>query len=131
MSSYPHRSTQSVYVCVLKKDIPSPLAPESDDEKSADEKKDEKKDDKSNDKPAEGSESKKDGEKAEAQGEKKADAASKPSEKKTPPRVEVDFDNISQRVLALPIPARDYVALSVGKANMFFVAERLADSGSG
>ena len=51
MSSYPHRSTRSVYVCVLKKDLPSPLAPESDDEKSADEKKkDEKKDDKSGDK---------------------------------------------------------------------------------
>ena len=39
MSSYPHRPTRSVYVCVLKKDLPSPLAPESDDEKSADEKK--------------------------------------------------------------------------------------------
>ena len=41
MSSYPHRPTRSVYVCVLKKDLPSPLAPESDEEKSADEKKDE------------------------------------------------------------------------------------------
>ena len=125
MSSYPHRPTRSVYICVLKKDLPSPLAPESDEEKSADEKKDEKKDDKSSDKPAEGTEAKKDGEKADTEGEKKADAASKPGEKKAPPKVEVDFENISQRILALPIPARDYVALAAGKANMLFVAERL------
>ncbi len=131
MSSYPHRSTRSVYVCVLKKDLPSPLAPESDDEKSADEKKDEKKDDKSSDKAAEGTEEKKDGDKADTQADKKADTASKPGDKKTPPKVEVDFDNISQRILALPIPARDYVALAAGKANMLFVAERPTDAGSG
>ena len=131
MSSYPHRATRSVYVCVLKKDLPSPLAPESDDEKSADEKKDEKKDEKSNDKPAEGTEGDKNGDKGDAQGEKKADAASKPGEKKTPPKVDVDFDNISQRILALPIPARDYVALAAGKANRLFLVERPADSGSG
>src|SRR5262245_34391760 len=33
MSSYPHRPTRSVYVAVLKKTDPSPLAPESDEEK--------------------------------------------------------------------------------------------------
>ena len=43
----------------------------------------------------------------------------------------MDFDNISQRILALPIPARDYVALAAGKANMLFVAERSADAGPG
>ena len=63
--------------------------------------------------------------------EKKSDTASKPGDKKTPPKVEVDFDNISQRILALPIPARDYVALAAGKANMLFVAERPTDAGSG
>ena len=65
------------------------------------------------------------------QADKKADTASKPGDKKTPPKVEVDFDNISQRILALPIPARDYVALAAGKANMLFVAERPTDAGSG
>ncbi len=41
MSSYPHRPTRSVYVCVLRKDLSSPLAPESDEEKVIEEKKDE------------------------------------------------------------------------------------------
>ena len=131
MSSYPHRATRSVYVCVLKKDLPSPLAPESDDEKSEEEKKkDENKDDKSSDKAAEGTEGKKDGDKADTQADKKADTANKSGDKKTPPKVEVHFENISQRILALPIPARDYVALAAGKANMLFVAERPTDAGS-
>ncbi|MEW6126284.1 MAG: PDZ domain-containing protein [Acidobacteriota bacterium] len=38
MSAYPFRPTRSVYVCVLKKDLPSPLAPESDEEKVSEEK---------------------------------------------------------------------------------------------
>ena len=40
MSSIAHPVTSSVYVTVLKKDLPSPLAPESDEEKSAAEQKD-------------------------------------------------------------------------------------------
>jgi tricorn protease len=40
MSSFPHQTTRSVYVVVLKKGEPSPLAPESDEEKPQDEKKD-------------------------------------------------------------------------------------------
>jgi tricorn protease len=38
MSSYPFRPTRNVYVCVLRKDLPSPLAPESDEEKVQEEK---------------------------------------------------------------------------------------------
>ncbi|HEY7545275.1 MAG TPA: protease, partial [Blastocatellia bacterium] len=40
MSSYPHRGglTRSPYICVLRKDLPSPLAPESDEEKVQEEK---------------------------------------------------------------------------------------------
>src|SRR6185436_20794830 len=41
MSSFPYRVTRSVYVVVLKKGEASPLAPESDEEKIAEEKKDE------------------------------------------------------------------------------------------
>jgi tricorn protease len=118
MSSYPHHPTRSVYVAVLKKNDPSPLAPESDEEKVAE------------DKPAE----KKDGETGgqgdkEKEGEKKPDAAQaaagapKPGDKKEPPKVVIDFDNISQRILALPIPNRNYVGLAAGKANTLFVFE--------
>ncbi|MGE0130481.1 MAG: PDZ domain-containing protein [Blastocatellales bacterium] len=114
MSSYPHRPTRSVYVTVLKKTDPSPLAPESDEEKVAEEKKD----------GTTGGQG--DGAK---EGEKKADVAqapagaAKPGDKKEPPKVAIDFDNISQRILALPITNRNYVGLDAGKAGQLWVYE--------
>ncbi|HEV8484721.1 MAG TPA: PDZ domain-containing protein [Blastocatellia bacterium] len=119
MSAYPQRPTRSVYVMVLKKDLPSPLAPESDEEKVADD----KTADKTGDKPADG-------------GEKKADAAAppggpgKPGEKKEAVKVTIDFDNISQRVLALPIPQRSYFGLIPGKAGMLYVIEGPTTAGA-
>src|SRR5215813_421181 len=120
MSSYPHRPTRSVYATVLKKTDPSPLAPESDEEKVAEEKPSEKKDG--------ATEGQGDGEKkpADQEGEKKTDAtqaAAKPGDKKEPPKVTIDFDNISQRILALPPPNRNYVALAAGKANTLYIIE--------
>jgi tricorn protease len=108
MTSYSHRPTRSVYVAVLRKDLPSPLAPESDEEKIQEDKKD-------GDKPA-----------AQA-GDKQADnpqaPGAKPSGKKEPEPVRIDFDKIGQRILALPIPARNVVGLAVGKAGTLFVVE--------
>jgi tricorn protease len=75
--------TRSVYLAVLAKDLPSPLAPESDDEKAAEEKKSDEKT----------SEAKRD----EA---KKEDG--KKEEAKPKVAVKIDFDNIGQRILALP-----------------------------
>ncbi|MGH9754479.1 MAG: S41 family peptidase [Blastocatellia bacterium] len=118
MSSYPHRPTRSVYVAVLKKTDPSPLAPESDEEKIAEEKPSEKKDGETG-----GQEDKA------KEGEKKPDAAqvaaggAKPGDKKEPPKVVIDLDNISQRILALPPPNRNYVGLIAGKANTLFIIE--------
>ncbi|MGE0102900.1 MAG: PDZ domain-containing protein [Blastocatellales bacterium] len=94
MSSYPHRPTRSIYAAVLRKDLPSPIAPESDEEKVAEEKK------------------------ADTNGQ-----AAKPAEKKGPEPVNIDFDNFSQRILALPIPAANYVGLIAGKANTLYIAE--------
>ena len=120
MSSYPHRGglTRSIYVVVLRKDDPSPLAPESDEEKIAAEKKEEAK-----------------GEKP-AQAEKKPEAApaaagAKPGEKVESPRITIDFQNIGQRILALPIPARNYIGLVAGKAGMLFIAESPAQAAAG
>ncbi len=92
MSSFAlaNQITRSVYVAVLKKDLPSPLAPESDEEKVQEEGKTE---------------------------------APKPPAKPEPVKVTIDFDNIGQRILALPIPARNYVGLSVGKAGVLFIGE--------
>lgn len=111
MTSYPHRPTRSVYVCVLRKDLPSPIAPESDEEKVQEEK--------PTDKIAAQ-------QPTEQEGEKKPDAAApqaKPGEKKEPPKVTIDFDRIGQRVLALPIPARNFVGIVAGKANHLFLLE--------
>ena len=84
--------TRSIYLVVLAKDVPSPLAPESDDEKpAADKKKDDDKD-KDKDKP------------------KTSD-------------VKIDFDNIGQRILALPMPPRRYDELQVGKAGVLYALE--------
>jgi tricorn protease len=100
--------TRSVYVAVLRKDLPSPLAPESDEEKVKEpEKPGEKKD-----------------EKAAAKPEDKDKPKDKEKEKpKEPEKVNIDFDNISQRILALPIPAKNYTALQAGKEGILFILE--------
>jgi len=108
MTSYPHRPTRSVYIAVLRKDLPSPLAPESDEEKVQEEK--------PSDKPADQS------------GEKKTEPATaqaqpRPGDKKEPPKVTIDFDRIGQRILALPIPARNFTGLAAGKANLLYLVE--------
>lgn len=90
MSSLNRPVTRAVYVAVLSQVSPSPLSPESDDEKG----------------------------KVDPEKEKeKKDAA------KEPPNVKIDLEDIDQRTLALPIPARNYVGLLAGKAGSFFVVE--------
>lgn len=113
MSSDEHLVTRSVYVAVLSKDLPSPLAPESDEEKSKQEEK------KSDSGPA--------SKDKDSEGRKPADTASadaKDKEKKEEPVVvKIDLDGISQRILALPIPARGYVNLLAGKSGILFLSE--------
>jgi tricorn protease len=101
MSSLSRPVTRSVYVMVLKKDLPSPLAPESDEEKPEEKKTESGK---------------------ESTG--KDQAAEQDKEKpKEPVKVEIDFENISQRILALPIPAKNYYGLSAGKTGVLFLVE--------
>lgn len=116
MSAFPLRPTRSVYAVVLKKDQPSPLAPESDEEKVGEEKPAESKD---GEKPKEEA-----AEKAKADAEKAQDKpADKTPAKKDPPKVVIDFDNLNQRIVALPIPARNYLGLAEGKTGTLFVIE--------
>jgi tricorn protease len=129
MSTFPHQSSRSIYAIVLRNDIPSPIAPESDEEKVTDEKKDEKKDEaKSEDKPAEKAEDKKDD-------EKKADNAqaapgAKPPAKKEPEPTRIDLESIDQRIVPVPIPSRNFVGLATGKANIIYLLE-LPPAGAG
>ena len=112
--------TRSVYVVVLRKDLPSPLAPESDEEKAdADAKKSDGSDGAKDDK-----DKKKDSDKAKDKDSDKDRDKDKAKDKdKEPVKVTIDFDNISQRILALPLPPKDYVGLAAGKAGELFVAE--------
>jgi len=117
MSSNERRVTRSVYVAVLSKDLPSPLAPESDEEG-----KDEKKGDAEKGK---GKEPPKDektatGARADSKGNKK-DADAK--DKKEPVVVRIDLEGIGQRILSLPIPARNYVNMQRGKSGILFLSE--------
>jgi len=92
MSNADMRVTSAIYLAVLRKDVPSPLARESDEEK----KKDEKPADKS---------------------------AEKTAEKPAPSSgvaVSIDFDGLSNRILALPIAAGDLGDLQAGEANQIF-----------
>jgi len=96
MTSLQHPVTRSVYVMVLKKDLPSPLAPESDEEKPKEPEKSDK--------------------------DKAADKGDK-DKAETPAKVEIDLEGISQRILALPIPARGYQQLDAGKAGVIYLVE--------
>jgi tricorn protease len=93
VQSFAHPVTRNIYLIVLSKDHGSPLAPESDDEKP------------SGSKPA----GKKD-EKGAGENPPVAD-------------VKIDFDNIGQRILALPMPPRLYTELQLGKAGILYALE--------
>jgi len=106
--------SRNIYLIVLSKDEPSPLAPESDEEKPADQKR-----------PGTG-------EAAEAP--KPAPQAPAEGARAAAPKavtVKIDFDNILQRVLALPMPSRRYGDLQAGKAGVLLAAEMPAFGAGG
>ena len=95
LSSLDRATNSSVYVVVLSRDGASPVPPQSDDEnkKKADE---DKKDD------------------------GKKDDAKKKDEKPKP--TVIDLAGIGNRILSLPIPAKNYVDMLVGKTGVLFLA---------
>lgn len=107
--------TRSVYLAVLDRSLASPLAAESDEEKTEPAKEAEKRD----------TEPKRD-----APG--KRDAATTEGAGTTPPttnapppaaNVTIDFEDLGQRILALPLPAKNYAGLAAGKSNVLFALE--------
>src|SRR5262249_31071847 len=102
--------TRAIYMAVLRKDLPSPLVKESDEEKGAaaaksDEKTSEKKE--------------------EAAKEEKKDKTDVKSNEKPKPApavepVKIDFDGIDYRILDLPVPAAQLSSLSVGETGQVF-----------
>ena len=101
MTSLERPVTRSAYIIVLKKDLPSPLGPESDEEKSKEAEKGGK------------------DQKGDADKDKEKDK----SKEEKPVNVEIDLEGISQRILALPIPGRNYNGLLAGKVGVLFLGE--------
>jgi tricorn protease len=117
MGAYKVPVTRSAYVVVLQKDRKSPLAPLSDEEKVVADKSAAKV-------PAETDECTPESEgkpRSEAGAEKKDEKDTK--EAKETPEVKIDFENIGQRILALPIPARNYDQLLAGKTHLLYLLE--------
>jgi tricorn protease len=110
LSSYQHPLLRSVYAAVLKKGDPSPLEPESDEEKIKSDKDADKKTDGSADKSGDKAKDAKDGDK-------------KDEKKDEPVKVTIDLDGIGQRIVALPVKRGNIVGLDAGKAGTFFVSE--------
>ena len=127
--------TNALYLVVLAKDVSSPFAKESDEEKgAADEKKpDEKKTDSTSAKKDE--EPKKDGgnekpEEKEKSEKDKKDAKDEKKDDKKPAEVKIDLEGLAQRIVAVPLPAAYYTQLSPGKDGQLYYlkGERVAFS---
>ncbi len=100
MTSDEHDVTYSVYLAVLPNNIASPLAPESDEEKT----------------PEAGA--------APEAGNGGSGRGGRGASANTPPKpVRIDFDKLAQRIVALPVPARPYTTLVAGKAGILYLME--------
>ncbi len=98
MSAMGHPTTSSVYAAVLSKALPSPVAPESDEEGKDAGAPEGKGDEK-------GGKGKEDG--------KEGDAKAAP--------VKIDFEGIDQRIVALPIDRANYADIEAGSEGVLFL----------
>src|SRR3984893_4767095 len=117
--------TRSIYMAVLRKDLPSPLVKESDEEKLGPDAK--------GDKEREKEKGKEDRKGVADDPEEKSKTPLDPKEKageekpRTPPvaeRVTIDRDGLEYRILDLPIPAADLSSLQAGLAGQIFYLRR-------
>ena len=101
--------SRSIYLVVLSKNESSPFSPESDEEKAAD--------------PSRPATAKPEMPRPEGQAAElpRTDQA-KPTDARAAD-VRIDWDRISQRILAMPLPARRYVQLQAGRAGTLFALE--------
>jgi len=100
LSSFQHPVLRNIYAAVLKKGDPSPVEPQSDEEKVAGDEKG-----KDADKGKEANKGK--------EGEKKEEAV----------KVTIDLDGIGQRIVAMPMRAANYSGLDTGKSGVLFLDE--------
>ncbi len=113
LSGIAHQVSHSVYMVVLPNNIPSPFAPESDEEKVKPAEKPKPKA-KPTDKPADKKQAKPAADKAKAK---------KPKSKEPKP-IRIDLKDIDQRIISIPqIPTRNFNGLYAGKAGTLYLTE--------
>ena len=117
LSSLDRAQSSAAYVAVLAKYGSSPVPPESDDEKIKDET---KKDDKAKDDSKDAD--KKDADKKDAD-KKDADKKDDKADADKPVEVKIDLEKIGDRILALPIPSRNYGNIVTGKTGVLYLLE--------
>jgi tricorn protease len=111
LSNADSRLTNGIYVAVLRKDLPSPLAKESDEEKAAP--KEEKKEEKAQ---------------AEQKASEKDKAAEKKADEKPAETFRIDFDGLGHRILTLPVSQGNYWNLQVGdEGQVYYQEEKVVD----
>jgi tricorn protease len=103
-STAENRRSRNVYLVVLRQDLPSPLARESDEEKP-----------KPDAAPGAGADAKK----------TEADEKTATAKKEADEPVRIDFEGIEYRILDLPVPAGDLSSLQAGPAGQIFYLRTL------
>ncbi|HSL83790.1 MAG TPA: peptidase S41, partial [Thermoanaerobaculia bacterium] len=101
MTSMSRPVTASLYAVVLRRDLPSPVAPESDEEGAGDAK------------------DEKDGK--DPKGAKTAKDAKQPPEPVRIEPVRIDFEGLDQRIVALPVERANWVGLETGAEGIVFL----------
>ncbi|MEO0469987.1 MAG: PDZ domain-containing protein [Bacteroidota bacterium] len=115
-SAITSRPNYAAYIINLRADDPSPFTPRSDEEEevaeeSMDDAPEANEGDDKKDKKKKGKKDKKDGE------------AEKPDKKAEEDLIKIDFDGIERRIMALPMPTRNYRFTMSGPAGSVFISE--------
>lgn len=123
MTSYDHDVNYGLYFAVLKKGEPSPLLPESDEDNGV-----------GSAPPGGGGFGGRGGRggAAPAEGAQADQAPQAPRGPRQPVNVQIDFDGVQQRIIAVPgIPERQYSQLRAGAAGTVYYLEAAAGGGRG
>jgi tricorn protease len=106
--SYVYDNPTRPYALTLRKELPSPFAPESDEVKSADKK--------------DADEEPKEAESVERVKKDKSDKKEKDKDKKKAEPLRIDLEGIEDRIAAFPVPPGNYGALRANEAAVFYLS---------
>jgi tricorn protease len=117
LSSTGVESTNTLYLAVLRDDLPSPLGPESDEEKVEEA---EAEDEAPGPVAAAAQRRRSSRASDEEEGGEKAEKGEKADDAAGPVRVDIDFERLAQRIVALPVQPAAYRSLQAGEAGKLY-----------